>query len=245
MAQKTEPALVGTRIAEYRRRQRITADALAARIPAESITRQMIVNVETGRKRDLTATELVLIAAGLDVPPLALLVDLDEPFGPLPFDGLPEPYASMSIVEYLFDSDALEFDFSGVSHGFLIWDIVDSMRQIRELESATRELDAILTIRLRGYGPRPDRSTVVNALSGGEVMLITKRDLREESILARADELADMQRELSARYTRSNVENDLPEWFVRRVTQALERAQDTADKARPKDDKSAPAADSD
>ena len=44
------------------------------------VTRSTIVNVELGRKKDLTITELMLISKALGISPLALMIDMDDLF---------------------------------------------------------------------------------------------------------------------------------------------------------------------
>lgn len=66
------------------------AEAIRAKHEDTSVTRQVIFNVENGRKTDLSITELVHIADGLDLPYLALLCDLTEPYKSIvggPFSG--------------------------------------------------------------------------------------------------------------------------------------------------------------
>lgn len=97
---KKAPSAIGRRIAAYRKYWGWTAERLASEIPNEDITRGLIANIESGRKRDLTSTELMLIASGLDISPLSLLVDLDEPYAPLPDIGLAAPYKDLNVTEY-------------------------------------------------------------------------------------------------------------------------------------------------
>ncbi|WP_153303397.1 helix-turn-helix domain-containing protein [Plantibacter flavus] len=101
-APKKSVSLVGRRLAAVRRWRGMTAEQLAEAIPSSDITRGVIANVESGRKRDLTATELALVASGLDVSPIALLVDMSSPFEPVALEGLADGYAGLTNVEYLF-----------------------------------------------------------------------------------------------------------------------------------------------
>lgn len=67
----------------------------------------MITNLESGRKRDLTATELAQVASALHVSPLELLVDADALWDPVAIPGLHEPYSEMSNGEYLYRASPL------------------------------------------------------------------------------------------------------------------------------------------
>lgn len=101
MATKGEPSITGRMLSKLRAERGWTAEELAARVPDDSITRTVITNVESGRKRDLTATELAQLAAALNVSPIALLVDIDRPFDPVEIPGLPRSYAELTTAEYL------------------------------------------------------------------------------------------------------------------------------------------------
>lgn len=66
------------------------AEAIRAKHEDTSITRQVIFNIENGRKTDLSITELVHIADGLCLPYLSLVCDLTEPYKSIvggPFAG--------------------------------------------------------------------------------------------------------------------------------------------------------------
>ncbi|MDJ0336424.1 helix-turn-helix transcriptional regulator [Salinibacterium sp. G-O1] len=96
-----EPPAIGRRVAGYRKMQALTAAQLAEAIPNEAITRSLIANIESGRKRDLTSSEVVLIASGLRISPLALLIDTDDPYGKLPYEGMGIWGAGISVAEYV------------------------------------------------------------------------------------------------------------------------------------------------
>ena len=59
---------IGKRIADYRKFGKIgTAADLAARIPNPKVTASVIQNIESGRKADLSVSQLLDIAMGLGV----------------------------------------------------------------------------------------------------------------------------------------------------------------------------------
>ena len=79
---------LGERLRLFRRSFGFSAQELSERIQSEhkdsSITRQVIFNIENGRKTDLTVTELVYISDALGLPYTALICDFTEPFRPIP-----------------------------------------------------------------------------------------------------------------------------------------------------------------
>lgn len=79
---------LGERLRLFRKSFGYSAQELSERIQTEhqdaSITRQVIFNIENGRKTDLTVTELVYISDALGLPYSALICDLTEPFRPIP-----------------------------------------------------------------------------------------------------------------------------------------------------------------
>uniref|UniRef100_A0ABS3IWF8 Helix-turn-helix transcriptional regulator n=2 Tax=Bifidobacterium asteroides TaxID=1684 RepID=A0ABS3IWF8_9BIFI len=85
---------LGKRLRLFRKSFGYSAQALAELIKSKhedsSITRQVIFNIENGRKTDLTITELVYISDAMGLPYSALLCDLTQPFLPIqsgPFMG--------------------------------------------------------------------------------------------------------------------------------------------------------------
>lgn len=72
----TYAKLIGQMVARFRKERGQSAAELAQRT---GISRDVIANLENGRKRDVTVSELFALAAGLEVPPLALIADLSKP----------------------------------------------------------------------------------------------------------------------------------------------------------------------
>lgn len=66
---------IGRRVAAYRRLNGWTMDELADRTGG-AIGRSVIANIETGRKQDITVSQLVVLASGLGLPVVALLTDI-------------------------------------------------------------------------------------------------------------------------------------------------------------------------
>ena len=70
---------LGMQIAKYRRLAKVSAEELAQRA-GNGLTRSMLANLENGRKKDLTTTQLIAVAVSLGVSPADLLVDLFDPY---------------------------------------------------------------------------------------------------------------------------------------------------------------------
>lgn len=68
---------IGRRITAYRKLNGWTMQELATQ--TEGVSKEVIANVESGRRNDLTVRQLMDIAAALQVTPLALMFDLERP----------------------------------------------------------------------------------------------------------------------------------------------------------------------
>jgi hypothetical protein len=92
---------IGKRIASYRKFGKVgTAADLAARIPNPKVTASVIQNIESGRKTDLSVSQLLDIAMGLGVSPLVLLVPVNTPFQLVDFPGVGDDVSSMTVHEF-------------------------------------------------------------------------------------------------------------------------------------------------
>lgn len=71
---------ISARVKELRRRKGLTAAELGERLTRQGVAwdRSIVANLENGRRRSVTVTELLALALVLDVSPLHLLVPLDE-----------------------------------------------------------------------------------------------------------------------------------------------------------------------
>jgi transcriptional regulator with XRE-family HTH domain len=92
---------IGKRIADYRKFRKIgTAADLAARIPNPKVTASVIQNIESGRKADLSVSQLLDIAMGLGVSPLVLLVPVGSPFQEVDLPGVGDDVSSLTVREF-------------------------------------------------------------------------------------------------------------------------------------------------
>ncbi|TFD85012.1 XRE family transcriptional regulator [Cryobacterium lactosi] len=71
---------IGARVARYRKMNGQSAEELALRAGA-GFSRPVIANIETGRKKELSVSQLVGLSVGLGIAPAALLFDIYKPFG--------------------------------------------------------------------------------------------------------------------------------------------------------------------
>ena len=93
------------RIKKYRKLSGFSSPAqLAAAINNPAITKSTIINLEQGRKADLSVTELLLFAKTFSIPAMALVCDLDDPFGHPDVSGF-EQYYNADIADLFSLSD--------------------------------------------------------------------------------------------------------------------------------------------
>lgn len=86
MSSSQEISGIGKRIRKYRTENKESANSLAKKLRAKfghgSPSRQMITNLETGQKKDITVTELLEFSQVLGVSPVALICDIEQPEEP-------------------------------------------------------------------------------------------------------------------------------------------------------------------
>lgn len=94
---------LGERVARYRKLNGWSAEALAERTGDPSITRDVIANIEYGRRKDIGVTQLWAIASALDVPLVALLAPIDQPDASVQIGS-----QTRSVLDVVIDSEAWE-----------------------------------------------------------------------------------------------------------------------------------------
>lgn len=134
----------GQRLAEARRRAgyanaQVLADAIKERYGDDEarVTKATIANLETGRKGDVGALELVQIAATLKVSPLLLLLDMERPFDSvdwLPLSGMTNLEAFQWFTVADADSE-LNINASEMAVG--------ALDHLRELETSIMEVERV------------------------------------------------------------------------------------------------------
>ena len=92
---------IGRRIAHYRRAAGIrSTEELAARIGNPRITDSVLRNIETGRKADVTVSQLVDIAWALRVPLTVLLVPMERPLDPVDLPNVSAGVQSLTAGQF-------------------------------------------------------------------------------------------------------------------------------------------------
>ena len=92
---------IGVRIRLARRARgfRTTAD-LAEAIPGGNVTEAILENIESGRKADISVSQLLNIARGLNVPVSMLLAPMGAPDSALDLPNLSADFDGMSAAEF-------------------------------------------------------------------------------------------------------------------------------------------------
>jgi transcriptional regulator with XRE-family HTH domain len=92
---------VGARI-KLARRQRgyRTTRELADAIPGGNVTAAVLENIESGRKADISVSQLLNIARGLGVPPSMLLAPIGSPNSGLDLPNLSDQFDGMTAAEF-------------------------------------------------------------------------------------------------------------------------------------------------
>ena len=87
------------RLARRERGYRTTSD-LAEAIPGGNITPAILENIESGRKADISVSQLLNIARGLGVPISMLLAPIGRPDDKLDLQNLGEDFDGMTVAEF-------------------------------------------------------------------------------------------------------------------------------------------------
>ncbi len=199
----------------------MTAEELANAIPDSSVTKTVITNLESGRKRDLTATELFQIASALRMSPLHLVVSDEDAFAPVPITGLAEPYASMCVAEYLVavDDGGIRTDLSRLGR------VKQLFRYLRGLEETIYRHETIENF-VANLGAEMDDPDAHYRLSNGLwTVWIRSGQLTDEAWAERIRHMASARDSLTRHLDRvsSGLIGDVP-WLRARVARALETA---------------------
>lgn len=101
MADFRSETSIGTRIRLARRERgfRTTAE-LASAIPGGNVTEAILENIESGRKADISVSQLLNIARGLNVPVSMLLAPIGTPGAELDLPNLSDDFTGMTAAEF-------------------------------------------------------------------------------------------------------------------------------------------------
>ncbi|MGV8851724.1 MAG: helix-turn-helix domain-containing protein [Rhodoglobus sp.] len=93
-------AHIGERIAKYRKLAGFkTAKALSDAL-GDGVTVAVIQNIESGRRRDLSISQLIRIADAVEISPVFLMYDIELPGKTVAIEGAPDRVGSMRGVEF-------------------------------------------------------------------------------------------------------------------------------------------------
>lgn len=138
---------IGARIKATRRRRGFrTTRELADAIPGGNITAAILENIESGRKPDVSVSQLLNIARGLDVPPSMLLAPMYRPGAVVDLPNLSDHLAGMSAAEFDCWLSATPASAYQPRHAAERIDI-GNLRSLRELGMFQRELTRLRIVR--------------------------------------------------------------------------------------------------
>jgi transcriptional regulator with XRE-family HTH domain len=177
---------IGTRIRLARRERgfRTTAE-LASAIPGGNVTEAILENIESGRKADISVSQLLNIALGLNVPVIMLLAPVGTPGAELDLPNLSDDFTGMTVAE--FDS-WLSATSAGAYRPRLASERADIeiLTSLRELGTLRREIDR-LQIVLETQGASGDRDlTAANAEVQKRLDHVSREAARVRELLASA-----------------------------------------------------------
>lgn len=134
---------IGARIKLARKERgfRTTRD-LADAIPGGNITQAILENIESGRKADISVTQLLNIARGLGVPVSMLLAPMGTPDSELDLPNLSDDFTGMTAAE--FDCWLSATPASSYRPRVAAERVdIDILTSLRELGSLRREIDRL------------------------------------------------------------------------------------------------------
>jgi transcriptional regulator with XRE-family HTH domain len=91
---------IGERIQAARKMRGMNAQQLANAVGNPSVTESIIANIETGRKGDLSVSQLLNIAYALQLSPTYLLAALGDPERPIDLPNVSEGIEAMTSIEF-------------------------------------------------------------------------------------------------------------------------------------------------
>ncbi|MGN6760341.1 MAG: helix-turn-helix domain-containing protein [Leifsonia sp.] len=134
---------IGARIKLARKERgfRTTRD-LADAIPGGNVTQAILENIESGRKADISVTQLLNIARGLGVPISMLLAPMGTPDSELDLPNLSDDFTGMTVAE--FDCWLSATPASSYRPRVAAERVdIDILTSLRELGSLRREIDRL------------------------------------------------------------------------------------------------------
>lgn len=177
---------VGARI-KLARRQRgyRTTRELADAIPGGNVTAAILENIESGRKADISVSQLLNIARALGVPPSMLLASMSNPNSKLDLPNLSDAFDGMTAAEFDCWLSATPASSYRPSLAAERTDI-DTLNTLRELGTLRRELERLhLVLQVQSASGDPDL-VASNAEVLARIESITQEASRVSGLLATA-----------------------------------------------------------
>jgi hypothetical protein len=140
---------IGARIRATRRQRGYrTTNDLASVMPGSNITAAILENIESGRKAELSISQLLNIARALAIPPSFLLAPMTTPDAKLDLPNLGDAFTDMNAAQ--FDSWLAAIPTSGyrstVAAERTDIDQLNALRDLQTQRRAARRLSALLQI---------------------------------------------------------------------------------------------------
>lgn len=157
MADFRAESSIGTRIRMARRQRgfRTTRD-LADAIAGGNVTEAVLENIESGRKADLSVSQLLNIARGLNVPLSMLLAPIGRPDSELDLPNLSDDLAGMTAAEFdcwLSATPASAYRPRTAAER----DDIATLSSLRELGTLSRELERLrIVLEVQAASSDPD-----------------------------------------------------------------------------------------
>jgi transcriptional regulator with XRE-family HTH domain len=182
---RSEPS-VGARI-KLARRQRgyRTTRELADAIPGGNVTAAILENIESGRKADISISQLLNIARGLGVPPSMLLAPIGSPNSGLDLPNLSQQFDGMTATQFdcwLSATPASSYKPTLAAERADI----DVLNSLRELGTLRRELERLrIVLDVQSASGDPDLASSNDDLQD-RIDRVTKEAARVAGLLVSA-----------------------------------------------------------
>jgi transcriptional regulator with XRE-family HTH domain len=163
---RSEPSLGGRIKLARRQRGFRTTRELADAIPGGNVTSAVLENIESGRKADISVSQLLNIARALGVPASFLLAPLGSPSAPLDLPNLSDDFDGMTAAE--FDCWLSATPASSYRPRFAAERTdIDTLNTLRELGTLRRELDRLhIVLEVHNASGDPDLTSSNDEVRG-------------------------------------------------------------------------------
>lgn len=163
---RSETSLGGRIKLARRQRGFRTTRELADAIPGGNVTSAVLENIESGRKADISVSQLLNIARALGIPASFLLAPLGTPNAPLDLPNLSDDFDNMTAAEFDCWLSATPASSYRPRLAAERTDI-DTLNTLRELGTLRRELDRLhIVLEVHNASGDPDLTSSNDEVSG-------------------------------------------------------------------------------